>query len=156
VHGSPTLVYHLSAFLIWATRRNTWSFADNSANAENSAVFFVVIVNISESYAWSPHCSLFLPSTSQTSQMTLKIEKVSDGRKTVIRLSGRLRSEHLDELKTQIDGDQSRIALDLDSVTLVDVEVVRFLSACEERGIELIHCWPYIREWIIREKVTEG
>ena len=46
--------------------------------------------------------------------------------------------------------------LDLDSVTLVDVEVVRFLRACEERGVELIHCWPYIREWIIREKVTEG
>jgi hypothetical protein len=46
--------------------------------------------------------------------MTLKIEKDSDGRKTVIRLSGRLRSEHLDELKTQIDGDQSRLALDLD------------------------------------------
>jgi anti-anti-sigma regulatory factor len=52
--------------------------------------------------------------------MTLKIEKVSDGGKTVIRLSGRLRSEYLDELKTQIDGDQSRIALDLDGVTLVE------------------------------------
>jgi anti-anti-sigma regulatory factor len=88
--------------------------------------------------------------------MTLKIEKVSDGRKTLVRLSGRLRSEHLDELRTQVDGDQSRIALDLDGVTLVDVEVVRFLSACEDSGVELIHCWPYIREWIIREKVTEG
>ena len=88
--------------------------------------------------------------------MTLKIEKDFDGRKTVIRLSGRLRSEHLDELKTQLDGDQSRIVLDLDGVTLVDVEVIRFLNACEDSGIELIHCWPYIREWIIREKVTEG
>ena len=88
--------------------------------------------------------------------MTLKIEKVSAGRKTVIRLSGRLQSEHLDELKTQLDGDQSGIALDLDGVTLVDVEVIRFLNACEDGGIELIHCWPYIREWIIREKVTEG
>jgi hypothetical protein len=141
----------LKRFPDWATRRNTWSFADNSANAENSAAFFVVSVNISESYAWSPHCSSF-----QKSQMTLKIEKVSDGQKTVIRLSGRLQSEHLDELKTQLDGDQSRIALDLDGVTLVDVQVVRFLSACEESGVELIHCWPYIREWIIREKVTEG
>ena len=94
--------------------------------------------------------------TSQKSQMTLKIERDFDGRKTVVRLSGRLQSEHLDELMTQIDGDQSRIALDLDGVTLVDVEVVRFLSACENGGIELIHCWPYIREWIIREKVTEG
>ena len=87
--------------------------------------------------------------------MTLKIEKVSDGRKTVIRLSGRLRSEHLDELKTQIDGDQSRIVLDFEAVTLVDVEVVRFLGVCEERGVELLHCWPYIREWILREKGRE-
>ena len=93
-------------------------------------------VNISESYAWSAHCSSVLPFTSQNSQMTLKIEKVSDGRKTVIRLSGRLQSEHLDELKTQIDGDQLRVALDLDGVTLVDVEVVRLIG-CEESGVAL-------------------
>ena len=99
---------------------------------------------------------LIVPVTSQKSQMTLKIEKDSDGRKTVIRLSGRLRSEHLAELKTQMDGDQSRIALDLDGVTLVDVEVIRFLNTCEESGTELLHCWPYIREWIIREKDREA
>ena len=84
--------------------------------------------------------------------MTLKIEKVSDGRKTVIRLSSRLRSEHLDELKAQLEGDWRRIELDLDGVTLVDVEVVRFLSACEDGGVELLHCWPYIREWMLREQ----
>ena len=94
----------------------------------------------------------FLSLTSQKSQMTLKIEKVSDGRMTVVRLSGRLRSEHLDELKTQIDGDQSRIALDLDGVTLVDVEVIRFLNACEESGVDLLNCWLYIREWMLREQ----
>ena len=99
---------------------------------------------------------LIVPVTSQKSQMTLKIEKDSDGRKTVIRLSGRLRSEHLAELKTQMDGDQSRIALDLDGVTLVDVEVIRFLNTCEKSGTELLHCWPYIREWIIREKDREA
>ena len=88
--------------------------------------------------------------------MTLKVEKDSDERKTVIRLSGRLRSEHLAELKTQMDGDQSRIALDLDGVTLVDVEVIRFLNTCEESGTELLHCWPYIREWIIRERDREA
>ena len=93
-----------------------------------------------------------LPSTSQKSQMTLKIETDSDGQKKIIRLSGRLRSEHLDELKTQMDGDQSRIAVDLDGVTLVDVEAVRFLNTCEKSGTELLHCCPYIREWIIRER----
>ena len=84
--------------------------------------------------------------------MTLKIETDCDGRKTVIRLSGWLRSEHLDELKTQVTGDASRIALDLDGVTLVDVEAVRFLNACEKSGIELLHFCPYIREWMAREK----
>jgi hypothetical protein len=136
--------------------RRDWSFADNSANAENSAVSSMLSVNISESYVWSPHCSSVSSFTSQKSQMTLKIEKDSDGGKTVIRLSGRLRSEHLDELKTQMDGDQSRIALDLDGVTLVDVEVIRFLNTCEESGVDLLHCWPYIREWIIREKDREA
>jgi hypothetical protein len=67
-----------------------------------------------------------------------------------------LRSEHLAELKEQIIGERSRMALDLDAVTLVDVEVVRFLNACEERGVELLNCWPYIREWMIRENAREG
>jgi anti-anti-sigma regulatory factor len=84
--------------------------------------------------------------------VTLKIEKQLAGQKTVIRLIGRIQSEHLDELKAQIDDDQSRIALDLDGVTLVDVEVVRFLSACEDGGVELLYCCPYIREWMLREQ----
>jgi hypothetical protein len=29
---------------------------------------------------------------------------------------------------------------------------VRFLSECEAQGIELLHCSPYIREWISRER----
>ena len=52
--------------------------------------------------------------------------------------------------------DGSWIVLDLDGVTLVDVEAVRFLSTCEKSGTELLHCCPYIREWIIREKDREA
>jgi anti-anti-sigma regulatory factor len=55
--------------------------------------------------------------------MTLKIEKDSDGRKSIIRLSGRLRSEHLAELKAQLQGDRRQIAFDLEGVTLVDVDL---------------------------------
>jgi hypothetical protein len=84
--------------------------------------------------------------------MTLKIEKDSDGQKSVIRLNGRLRSEHLDELKTQLDGDRQPTVLDLEGITLVDVEAVRFLNGCEMRGIKLLHCPGYIREWMVREK----
>ena len=66
--------------------------------------------------------------------MTLRIEKAADRHKTIIRLSGRLQSEHLDELKKQVDSEQSPIALDLEGVTLVDIEVVRFLNTCENTG----------------------
>jgi hypothetical protein len=57
------------------------------------------------------------------------------------------------ELKAEIDGLGAGTAVDLEHVTLVDVEAVRFLSDCESRGIELVHCSPYIREWIARERI---
>lgn len=87
--------------------------------------------------------------------MTLRIEKAADNHKTVIQLSGRLQSEHLDELKMQVDVEQSPVALDLDGVTLVDIEVVRFLNDCEKNGIQILHCRPYIREWMSREHAGE-
>jgi len=40
-------------------------------------------------------------------------------------------------------------------VTLVDLSVVRFLIACEAEGIELVHCAPYIREWMSRDRGRE-
>lgn len=88
--------------------------------------------------------------------MTLKIEKRVHEGWTIIELSGRLRSEHLAKLKEQIISERSRMAFDLDAVTLVDVEVVRFLNACEKSGVELLHCSPYIREWMVRENAREG
>jgi len=75
--------------------------------------------------------------------MTLKIERNSDGR-TI----GRVRSEHLEKLKKQTGVKGASIVFDMECVTLVDLEVVRFLNACEKSGIELIHCSPYIREWM--------
>jgi anti-anti-sigma regulatory factor len=88
--------------------------------------------------------------------MTIRIEKETQKLKTKIHLSGRLQSKHLDQLRTQLEGAQSRIVLDLNGVTLVDVETVRFLNACEQEGIEFLHCWPYIREWMVCEKGKEG
>ena len=60
--------------------------------------------------------------------MTLKIEKYLGGDSTTIRLTGRMRAEHLEELERQIRESGPAILLDLDEVTLVDVEVVRFLG----------------------------
>jgi hypothetical protein len=63
-----------------------------------------------------------------------------------------MQEEHLDELKTQIEGGGSGIVLDLDEVSLVDVEVVRFLGTCQAEGIRLVHCSPYINDWIAKER----
>ncbi len=84
--------------------------------------------------------------------MTLRIEKALDAGKTILRVSGRIGLEHLAELKSQTEGMGPGTVLDLEHVTLVDVEGVGFLSDCEAMGIELVHCSPYIREWITRER----
>jgi hypothetical protein len=44
------------------------------------------------------------------------------------------------------------VILDLGEVTVVCVEVVRFLGSCERGGAELLHCPSYIREWVSREQ----
>jgi hypothetical protein len=59
-------------------------------------------------------------------------------------------------LKLQVKDTPSAVALDLDGVTLVDVEVIRFLNGCVQSGVELIHCLPYIREWMLREQESEA
>ena len=57
--------------------------------------------------------------------MTLKIESFSDGNGTTIRLIGRMEEEHLDELKAEVEKAGPKIALDLEQLSLVDVEAVR-------------------------------
>ena len=44
--------------------------------------------------------------------------------------------------------DWASLTLDLREVRLVDREAVRFLAACEAKGIQLQYCPLYIREWI--------
>jgi len=81
-----------------------------------------------------------------------RIETVPHGRNTVLRLSGWMRSQHIPELKEQIDGSGRKIILDLGKLTLVDREVVRFLGACEAKGMELRNCPSYIQIWLVNER----
>jgi anti-anti-sigma regulatory factor len=87
--------------------------------------------------------------------MTLKIETASAGEAAVLRLVGRIQSDDVDELRARIRGQRTRVVLDLDEVTLVDLEVVEFLVTCEGEGVELLHCSPYIREWMGTERRRE-
>ena len=83
----------------------------------------------------------------------LKITRAKHA-KVIFRVSGRLDSENLAELKTQINAEArgQHIVLDLSELTLVDDDSVRFLEGCEANGIELKNCLAYIREWITRER----
>ena len=86
--------------------------------------------------------------------MTLKIEKTLIEHGTTIKLIGRIRAEHLSELKAQVSASKPKIVLDLGEVSLVDADAVRFLGSCESEGIQLLNCSSYIREWIVRERET--
>ena len=84
--------------------------------------------------------------------MTLRIERIRDGRCTRIRLIGRIQAEDLDDLKLQTQRKSPEVVLDLSEVTLVEGDVVRFLMDCAQHGIQLRHCPAYVREWIRREQ----
>jgi anti-anti-sigma regulatory factor len=88
-------------------------------------------------------------------RVDLKIEKDSRGGNTTVRLIGHFQSEHVGELKKQLQQNGPLFVLDLKEVTVVDVEVVRFLEECEAEGVKIVHCSPYIREWMARERRSQ-
>ena len=87
--------------------------------------------------------------------MTLRIEKDSDGQRTTIRLIGRMQREHIEELKAQIKAGGASVTLDLNEVSLVDLDVIRFLAACQTEGVSLVRCSRYIYNWIAKERCRE-
>ena len=133
-------------------RPTSGSDAELSANAEIAARLQKLKTNNSIIYEWRWDCHLCTRESSGRSNMTLRIEKRGDGDSTTIRLIGRMQAEHLEELEKQIRESGPALILDLDEVTLVDVEIVRFLGACEARGATLLNCSPYIRDWIGKER----
>ena len=63
-----------------------------------------------------------------------------------------MQREHVEALKAQMKDSGPRIALDLNEVSLVDLDVVCFLAICQREDVELLHCSPYIRDWIAKEQ----
>jgi anti-anti-sigma regulatory factor len=82
--------------------------------------------------------------------MVLKIDRSTDGKCVRLQLSGRIQSEHVEQLRAEMAG--AEVVLDLEDVKLVDREAVRFLGDCEANGVKLTHCSRYIRDWIARER----
>src|ERR1700757_1794530 len=92
------------------------------------------------------HCHS--PASGAGERLQLRIERLK-GR---IRLSAEFRIVHLDEVKIETERCESPVVLDLEEVDLIDVEGVRFLNACEAKGISVLHCSSYIREWMLQER----
>jgi len=84
----------------------------------------------------------------------LRIEKDSSGYVTRLRLSGRIESGHIAAVQSAMSGCFERKILDLSEVNLVDLVAVRFLMSCEDEGLELVQCPPYVRQWILRERAV--
>jgi anti-anti-sigma regulatory factor len=83
----------------------------------------------------------------------LKITHVNDAGTITLIVSGRIDAEQLPDLRRLVEREHaSDVVLDLNEVSLVDVEVVRFLQQCETHGMRLARCPAYVREWMVREK----
>jgi hypothetical protein len=85
----------------------------------------------------------------------LRIEKNGDGCVTKLRLSGRIQSDQIASIRSEMDDACTSNILDLSEVTLVDLGVVRFLMSCEDGGVQLVQCPAYVREWMVRERAEE-
>jgi hypothetical protein len=82
----------------------------------------------------------------------LKIQRSQNGR-VVFRLSGRIEAEDVAELRRlfALETTGRQLVLDLQDVTIVDRDAVKFLAHCEAENIKIENCPPYVREWIGRE-----
>jgi len=67
-----------------------------------------------------------------------------------------MQAEFLPDLQKEIEETEAKPALDLKEVTLVDVEAVQFLITCDNDGVSLLHCSPFIRQWMARERARRG
>ena len=86
----------------------------------------------------------------------LRIERESDGGVTRLLLSGRIQSDRIQCIREAMNDGSTPKILDLSEVTLVDAGVVRFLIRCEDEGIDLAQCPPYVREWMVLERAEEA
>lgn len=86
----------------------------------------------------------------------LKIQRSANG-KVVFTLSGRIEMEDLAELERllALEAVDDPVVLDLQHVTLVHREAVKFLANCESNGTKLQNCPGYIRAWIVTERNSD-
>jgi anti-anti-sigma regulatory factor len=84
----------------------------------------------------------------------LNIQRQSSNGRVVLSLSGRIEMEDVAELQRllSLETADQIIVLDLQDVTLIDRDAVKFLASWEADNIQLENCPAYIREWMGAER----
>lgn len=85
--------------------------------------------------------------------MTCRIDRVSTEQGVLLCISGRLTTEDLEIVRSELDG-RPVVAIALAEVELVDRDAVKLLALAEAQGIDLRNCPAYIREWITKERTS--
>ena len=81
--------------------------------------------------------------------MTCKVVRLIDSdRLVLLHISGHLQEAHIEVIDELLAKEKDPVALDLGEVTLADREAVRFLATLDARGVGLIDCPGFIREWM--------
>jgi anti-anti-sigma regulatory factor len=83
----------------------------------------------------------------------LKIQRKANG-DVVFTVVGRLEFDNVGELSALLAVEPAgrSIVLDLKDLVLVDREAVRLLLRCENQGIVVRNCPPYVRVWMDGEE----
>ena len=63
-------------------------------------------------------------------------------------LSGHVSLQTLTEIERLVAGAHKQVVLDLSEVTLLDRDAAVFFGEELSRGVELVNCPPYIKDWI--------
>jgi hypothetical protein len=92
------------------------------------------------------------PFAQQREQHMLRIQKKSEGCVTKLLLIGRIQASYIACVRSAMSDGGTPKTLDLSEVTLIDLDAVRFLIECEDTGVQLAQCPPYVRQWILRER----
>jgi hypothetical protein len=97
---------------------------------------------------WASNCNI--------TDAIFKVRRSEVHGQAIFALSGRIEERHLPELHALLgaEANPAEVTLDLTEVKLVDREAIKFLAACEARGIGLKNCPSYIRRWIEQRSDT--
>jgi hypothetical protein len=81
--------------------------------------------------------------------MTCKVVRLIDrDRLVLLHISGHLQQMHINMIDDLLTKETDAVVLDLEEVTLVDREAVKFLATLDSRGVGLRNCPGFIREWM--------